>query len=196
LTTAARHLGRGAALKINDVFWSTFLSHADFFSPAQGNHHSGPDTALTIDGLTKASTAFLDQADGDGALVGVDAKILLVPNALSVPANQLMSSTEIRQNGGDDSYGIANPHAGLYQVVRSSYLSKQPSPQASDRAWYLLADPRDLPVIEFLTLNGNERPTIEGADANFDILGFQMRGILDFGVALQDPRGGVKMASE
>ena len=41
-------------------------------------------------------------------------------------------------------------------------------------------------------LNGNESPTIETADADFSVLGIQMRGFHDFGVSLQDPRGGVK----
>jgi hypothetical protein len=37
-------------------------------------------------------------------------------------------------------------------------------------------------------------PTVETAEADFSVLGIQMRGYFDFGVALQDWRGGVKMA--
>ena len=66
----------------------------------------------------------------------------------------------------------------------------------SSKAWYLLADPNDLPVIEVAFLNGQESPTIETADADFNVLGVQMRGYHDFGVALQDPRGGVKAKGE
>ena len=33
------------------------------------------------------------------------------------------------------------------------------------------------------------RPTVESADADFNVLGVQMRGYHDFGVALQEPRG-------
>jgi len=44
--------------------------------------------------------------------------------------------------------------------------------------------------------NGQESPTIETADADFSVLGVQMRGYHDFGVALQDHRGGVKSKGE
>jgi hypothetical protein len=43
---------------------------------------------------------------------------------------------------------------------------------------------------------GQEAPTIETAEADFDVLGVQMRGFHDFGCALQDPRGGVKAKGE
>jgi hypothetical protein len=45
-------------------------------------------------------------------------------------------------------------------------------------------------------LNGQESPTIETTDADFKELGVQMRGYHDFGVALQDYRGGVKAKGE
>ena len=66
----------------------------------------------------------------------------------------------------------------------------------SAKAWYLLADPSDLPVIEMAFLNGQEAPTVETSDADFNMLGIRMRGYHDFGVNLQDPRGGVKSKGE
>ncbi|HPD31737.1 MAG TPA: hypothetical protein PLL20_17230, partial [Phycisphaerae bacterium] len=66
----------------------------------------------------------------------------------------------------------------------------------SAKAWYLLADPDDLPVIEVAFLNGQQTPTVERADADFNVLGIQFRGYFDFGVALQDYRAGVKMKGE
>jgi hypothetical protein len=45
-------------------------------------------------------------------------------------------------------------------------------------------------------LNGQEAPTIESAEADFNVLGVQMRGYHDFGVNLQDNRGGVKSAGQ
>ena len=42
-------------------------------------------------------------------------------------------------------------------------------------------------MIEVAFLNGNESPTIETAEADFNVLCVQMRGYHDFGVALQDP---------
>ena len=43
-------------------------------------------------------------------------------------------------------------------------------------------------MIEVAFLNGQESPTIETADADSNVLGVQMRGYHDFGVALQDPK--------
>ena len=57
----------------------------------------------------------------------------------------------------------------------------------SEKAWHLVAGPRDLPVIEVAFLNGQESPTIEAAEADFDLLGIQFRGHFNFGVGLQDP---------
>ena len=42
-------------------------------------------------------------------------------------------------------------------------------------------------MIEVAFLNGQESPTIETADADFNMLGIQMRGYHDFGVNLQEP---------
>jgi hypothetical protein len=51
-------------------------------------------------------------------------------------------------------------------------------------------------LIEVAFLNGQEAPTIETADADFNVLGVQMRGYHDFGVALQDPRAAIKCKGE
>jgi hypothetical protein len=125
--------------------------------------------------------------------------VILVPTALSAIATVLYKSLEIRKTGTDDpsvSYTVANPHTGKFRVEVSRYLSNTQYTGYSDKAWYLLADPLDLPVIEVAFLNGQEAPTIETADADFNVLGVQMRGYHDFGVALQEPRGGVKCKGE
>jgi len=41
-----------------------------------------------------------------------------------------------------------------------------------------------------------EPPTIETADADFNVLGIPMRGYRDFGCALQAPKGGIKNKGE
>ena len=105
-----------------------------------------------------------------------------------------MNSTEIRPGSGDaESVAISNPHANMYKVVRSSYLSRSQSPHASEDAWYVLADPKDLAAVEIVTLTGKVEPTIDSAEADFNILGISMRGYSDFGIALQDPRAVVRM---
>jgi phage major head subunit gpT-like protein len=196
LTAVPRRLGRGGALKLNEVFWGEFLNNAAFFTPANRNYAEGPETALGIDALTQAEQVFLDQTDPDGHPLAVAPAVLLVPNALYVPAAQIMNSTELRDPSSTKKTPVANPHAGKFRPVRSSYLSNPKYTGHSGKAWYVLADPADMPVIEVAFLNGQQQPTVESADADFNTLGIQMRGYHDFGVAKQEPRGGVKMKGE
>jgi phage major head subunit gpT-like protein len=196
ITTVPRKLGRGSGLKINDVFWTIFLANSAFFKAANLNYVEGADTALTIDGLTKVEKAFMDQKDSDGKPIGVMPAVMLVPTALSAMATQLFKSVEIRDTTASTKYPVANPHQGKFRAEVSRYLSNSRYTGHSEKAWYLLADPRDLPVIEVAFLNGQESPTIETAEADFNVLGIQMRGYHDFGCALQDPRGGAKAKGE
>ncbi len=196
ITTVPRKLGRGSGLKINDVFWSIFMNNAAFFTAGNNNYLTGADTALGIDGLTKAEVAFNNLVDPDGKPLGVMPQVILVPTALSAMGTMLFKSLEFRDTTTNTKTPIANPHQGKFRVEVSRYLSNTQYTGFSDKAWYLLADPTDLPVIEVAFLNGQESPTIETADADFNMLGIQMRGYHDFGVNLQEPRGGVKSKGE
>ena len=196
ITLVPRKLGRGSGLKLNDVFWKAFLNHAAFFTAGNKNYLTGVDTALGIDGLTKAETAFMEQVDADGKPIGVMPSILLVAPSLSALGAQLNKALELRDNTSGVKYPITNPHQGKFQTEVSRYLSNSLFPGNSQKAWYLLANPNDLPVIEVAFLNGQESPVIETAEADFNVLGIQARGYHDFGVALQDPRGGIKSKGE
>ncbi|MGD8453651.1 MAG: hypothetical protein PVJ57_17705 [Phycisphaerae bacterium] len=196
ITTVPRKLGRGSGLKINDVFWSTFMNNGAFFCVGNKNYLSGADTALSIGGLSKAEVAFLEQTDPNGKPLGSMPVILLVPTGLSATGTGLYKSLEIRDTTASTRYPVANPHVGKFRVEVSRYLSNSQYPGHSSKAWHLLADPQDLAVIEVAFLNGQESPTIETADADFNVLGVQMRGYHDFGVALQEPCGGVKSKGE
>jgi len=196
ITTVPRKLGTGSGKTINDIFWKTFLANSAFFAAGNNNFISGADTALGIDGLTKAEVTFMDQVDSDGKPLGVMPTILLVPTALSAMGSQLFKSMELRDNGSSAKYPVSNPHQGKFRVEVSRYLSNAAYTGKSSKAWYLLAGAEDLPVIEVAFLNGQEAPTIETAEQSFNRLGIQMRGYHDFGVALQDPRGGVKAKGE
>jgi len=196
ITTVPRKLGRGSGLKINDIFWTVFLANSDFFKTANKNYLTGTDTVLSIDGLTKAEVAFLDQTDSDGKPIGIMPAVVLVPTALSAIGTMLYKSLEIRDTTASMKYPVANPHQGKFRTEVSRYLANSAYTGNSAKAWYLLADPADLPVIEVAFLNGQESPTIETADADFNVLGIQMRGYHDFGVNLQDPKGGCKAKGE
>ena len=194
LSALPTRIGRGAALKLNQVFWAAFLANSSFYTTARKNYASGATTAFGIDSLTAAEQLFLDQVDTDGQPLAISPAVLLVPTALNAKAAQLMNATEIRDTTASTKYPTANPHAGKFRTLYSAYLSNSTLTGNSSTAWYLLANPADLPVIEMAFLNGKEVPTVETAEADFSVLGIQMRGYFDFGVALQDWRGGVKMA--
>jgi hypothetical protein len=197
ITTVPRKSGRGSGLKINDIFWTIFLANSSFFTAGAKNYLSGAATNLGMDSLTLAEQTFMDQVDSDGKPIGIMPAIMLVPTALSALGTQLYKATEIRDNTANKgAYPTNNPHTGKYRVEVSRYLANAKYTGYSAKAWYLLSDPADLPVIEVAFLKGQESPTIETAAADFDVLGIEMRGYHDFGVSLQDNRGGTKVKGE
>ena len=188
LTGVPRRLGRGGALKLNDIFWTVFLDNSTFYTTARLNE-STADGTLGLTGLSQAYVIFLNQTDPDSKPLGVEPKILLVPTALKTTALQLMNSEKLK---GDADEPDVNVWRGRFAVHSSPYMSNAAYTGYSAVAWYLLADPNEMPVIEIAALNGNVMPVVETADADFNVLGVQMRGYSDIGVALQEYRGGVR----
>jgi len=197
-TDIPRQIGMGAAEAIADAVWGLWLRNPvcndgkPFFSADHRNFAAGADTALTVDGLTKAEVVFGEQAKPNGRPLGIPASILLVPTALKVPAEMLMKSVLLNENTTTPKPS-ANPHTGKFEVVSSVYLSSAAFTGHSSKAWYLLSDPNRLPAIEIAFLNGVDRPTVEKTDADFNTLGIAFRGYIDFGVREQDFRGALKM---
>jgi phage major head subunit gpT-like protein len=193
LEVLPRRLGRGAGLKINDVFWTEFLADAGtFYTTARGNYFDGASSALSIDSLGTAEQYFMDQTDDDGKPLGAMPSMLVVPTALYATARQIFASTEVRNPSGTKQDPVANIYNGKYDPIVSAYLGNSSYTGYSAAAWYLLANPSDIPVIETVFLNGQEAPTVESADADFNTLGIQLRGYHDFGVNKQEYRGAVK----
>ncbi len=122
---------------------------------------------------------------------------LVVPTTLRITALNLVNSLfTVATNTSQTSVlsPSGNVLQGSYDVVSSPYMENSTYTGNSNAAWYLLADPSDMPVIEVCFLNGVQMPTVETADADFNILGIAMRGVHDFGVASQEYRGGVRSA--
>ena len=202
-TDIPRQIGMGAAEAIADAVWGLWLRNpvqADgkaFFHTDHANYVEGADTALSVDGLTDAEVKFGQQTKPNGKPLGMPASILLVPTALKVPAEMLMKSVQLNETTtANKAKPSTNPHVGKFDVVSSVYLSNASFTGASSKAWYLLADPNRLPAIEIAFLNGVDRPTVEKTDADFNTLGIQFRGYIDFGVREQDHRGALKMKGE
>lgn len=193
-----QRLGRGAGEAINDAVWTLLLSNPDsFFSAANANLATGAATALSFDSLQTAEQMFLDQTRPNGRPLGIPPSILLVPTALAGTARRLYKSDTVLEGRGQTKttmVPIANIYAGRFEPQVSAYLSNAAYTGYSATAWYLFADPRILAAIEVAFLNGQQNPTVERADADFNTFGVQFRGYVDFGVAMQDHRAAAKMA--
>jgi hypothetical protein len=202
-TDIPRQIGMGAAEAIAEAVWALWLRNPlqsdgkAFFHADHNNYSEGADTALSIDGLTAAEILFAQQVKPNGKPLGIMPSLLLVPPGLKVAAEMLMKSLQLNETTTTNKAKPAtNPHAGKFDVVSSVYLSNTSFSNASNKAWYLLADPNRLSAIEVAFLNGVDRPTVEKTDADFSTLGVQFRGYIDFGVREQDHRGAVKLKGE
>lgn len=191
LTVAPAKLGRGGALKLNNIFWTAFLNNSSFFTTGRGNANEGVAT-MTTAGLSATETLFANQTDPNGDPLGMEASILLVPTAHKSAASTLMNSERLIDGTGTAAQGDSNVWRDRFTVESSPYMSNSNYTGYSAEAWYLLADPSVLPVIEIAALYGNVMPVIESADAEFNTLGVQMRGYSDVGVTKQEYRGGVR----
>jgi hypothetical protein len=206
LTTLPQLMGRGAGLKINDVFWTLFnnpgndeggstafwaATHTITGQSGNANYFSGASTNLQSTSLDTAVLTFRQQVDPKNFPLGVAPSILLYPPELEGIAWQLLNST-LLITGSTGKNPADNQWKSRFTPAQSAYLSNSNYTGYSTTAWYLLANPNIIPVIEACFLNGQEQPTVQTAQADFNRLGVDMRGFSDFGVSMQNFRGGVK----
>lgn len=179
--------GRAAANSFNDVFWTAFLDDSAFFTAGNRNIQSS-GVALSIAGLEDAEKGFYAITAADGKPTGIKPAILLTPIALKNLAKQLYNDVSLGVTGVGNSKQVSpvsNPYAGQFKPVSSPYL-------VNAKDYYLLADPMDCAVIQAVFLNGRQEPFVESSAAEFNTLGILYRAYMDWGVALQDPKGGYK----
>jgi phage head maturation protease len=193
-----RLLGRGAANKLESLFWTLVLANTNsFFSSGNGNYMSGAETVLGIYGLAAGVQIFRDQVDDNGDPIMVSPKYLVVPTTLEVMAWELFKSTSVVAAGDTD---LVRPDgqvfAGKYEPQVSPFLNNANYTGNSEKAWYLFGDPSDVAAFGICYLDGVENPIIEQREADFNELGVQFRGYIDFGVCQIDPRGAVKSKGE
>ena len=181
-------LGRGSAMKLNDLFWETFLGNlGTIFTSTRTNYISGSTTNLGIDGvgLALGQKAWRQRtsptADGTKR-VGGTAKFLLVPPELETIADALY----VGRNNSSVKVSDVNTFAGKYNPICAPQLSDSSITGYSTTAWYLLGDKSMGSPMVVSFLNGQETPTVESADADFSTLGIEFRGYHDFGVDLGD----------
>jgi hypothetical protein len=211
-------IGMGAAYALAEKVWSVFLNGTDsqgvtVFSTGHSNYVNG---SITNNGITQSTSAlsttslavaiqkFQEQTKPDGRPLMFQPKILLVPPALRNTARQIYKSTELRQivtalgstnAAATTEVQSTNIYQGEYEPVVEPYIGSALAPTGStgsDAAWYLFAAPEQLALVELVFLNGQQTPTVESSEADFDVLGLAHRGFFDFGCKLMEYRAAVK----
>lgn len=192
LVDAPMKLGRGAGLKLNDIFWTEWLGGegAGFWASGNSNINTGA-ADMTVAGLTATEVIFMNQVDYDGFPLGITPAILVVPTALKAAAVALMDPQSRFITGSDVTKSDSNPFKGRFRVESSPYMSNSSYSGQSSQEWYMMADPNELAVIEIVALNGRIEPLIDQAETDFSTLGIQMRAIADIGVNLQEKKASV-----
>lgn len=192
----AKAMGQAARRKLSDLVYETLLSATTFFSTVNGNLLSGPDSALTADGLSKAITLMGSQRNEQGDDLDIKPAVLVVPSELALTAQALLVSETMQRNVEQPTTNVLRNIVGLQVEPRLSNLVKFGS-KASKKHWYLFGASFTSPqLVAFL--NGQENPTVEffGLDTTPERLAVSWRVVFDFGTAMGDAKAAVRSRGE
>jgi hypothetical protein len=186
-------LGRGAAKKFNTVFWTAFINNSSFYTTALTNYIEGSTTNLGTDGvglglMVKAFRTMTSPSADGLKRVGQDLNPskILVPPELETIALQLWGTA----NQGAVAVSSSNIFAGRFRPVVQWRLSNSAFTGYSTTAFYMFGDTVKPMLVTFL--NGQQAPTVESTDADFDTLGVLFRGYHDFGADKSEYLAGIK----
>jgi len=179
LTESSRKLGFAAARTFNTDFWAALEDAVTAnFTGANANTTTG---VLTVTTLAAAELLFLALKDDDNNPIGTNATTLLCGATSYGPARTLYASSALI--GATAKAASKNIYENMFEPVFSTYLSTLP--------WYLVGNPLGVPLMDAAFLNGNEMPTVETAETDFNTLGIQMRCYYDYGVSFAEPMSAV-----
>jgi Mu-like prophage major head subunit gpT len=179
----------------NPFFYARTVATSTFGGGACNSNlvPSGATSALSSSALQLAAQLFYKQVKPNGQPLGVMPAILLYPPELDQTAIELMNAAFLVYGGSSASrQPNTNIWQGRFKPVMCPYLSNSAIANYSTTAWYLFAEPNRMPAMQTAFLNGQETPTVQTAQANFNELGIDIRGFHDYGFAFQNPRGAVK----
>jgi len=198
-------MGELFATSIEEEFFNSYINRNDFVtSGTNQNYMEGSATALDIAALKSAYTYWGNKVI-NGRPITAAPKYIVCGIPLKVTADEIYKNATI-QPAATKNTNLQfpnNPYVGLLEVVASPYLSNtalrlQETGAAmsgqSDTQWFLQADPNKLPSQIVGFLNGRRTPYLEvqgvgSWDAEFDVLGCQMRIFGDFGVGYAESYG-------
>ena len=117
-------------------------------------------TALAVESLTTAYQAMLAFVDQESSPINNAPKYLVVPPALQLTAQKILTSAWVQKFDSDNAYPVANALNNLgLQLVVDPWLPIIDTTNGQT-GWYLFADPAEIPVLEFDHLQGHEVPEI------------------------------------
>jgi phage major head subunit gpT-like protein len=192
LNDLRNRFGIGAAVALNKVFWTAWTAAyngAAFWTAARGNLVTG--SALAEAGLNTAVKSFRNMAGPDGNMLNLEPDRLLVPPDLEATARKLYVSQEQRDTTASTKFPTTNIYFNRFRPVIVPELGNSAYTGYSATTWYLLSNPAVLASAIVCFLDGNESPTIETADTDFETLGIQFRGYHDFGCSMSEYRASV-----
>ncbi|HAN97145.1 MAG TPA: hypothetical protein DCQ98_06800 [Planctomycetaceae bacterium] len=190
LDQRATILGRMGARSVEEKVFELLLANTGNFFHTDNANLITP--ALTFAGLSTGVATFGKMVDAGGSPILVPPSILLTGVTLAETADSLYQDKEFGVGTSAKAQErINNTHKGRYKPVSSPYIDNTAIRNAagealsgqSSTAWFLLADPQDMPVIVVGFVNGRSVPYVESSDSVFSKLGFETRAYLDFGVA-------------
>lgn len=187
----ASMMGRAAARTVgNDVYdiLTANAAMADgvtvFHASSHGGNLTSSGTAMSVASLSVGKKIMRLQKDPNSRdVVGVSPQTLVVPVALEDTALTLISAETDFSNANSKKPNI---HRNTLKVVSDPRLDV-----ASATAWYLIANPNEIPLLEVAFLDGNQTPYLE-SQQGFTIDGTQWKVRMDYGVSANDWRGGYK----
>lgn len=160
-----KRFGRSAARSIANFVAVTLLEGngacfdgVALFHTTHSNLGTGGGSAISSANIQTGISALNDQTVL-GVFHSVSPKWLLIPTQLQWTARQILNSAIIVATGGDTAGGVVtqlgnkNVLDGALGIVIDPFLS-------SSTAWYVLADPSDVPVLDVIFLNGKQTPDL------------------------------------
>jgi hypothetical protein len=157
LTQQPLRFGRAAARTLaTDIVVNTIEANdtaydgTALFHSSHSNLDTGGGSVLTADNVTEARVA-ITRAEFEGQPMNLQPRYLVVPPELEHTARVIMESEMIPQPG--TGVGNMNYLRNSLQVVVEPMLT-------STTAWYVFADPADVPVVEVAFLNGKSEPDL------------------------------------
>jgi hypothetical protein len=178
--------GRGAAQTEADLLVSLLTANngnganlADgsplYGTGANRGNKAAAGAVINVDSLGAARQSLRNMKDIDGKTpINATPRHLVTGPALETVAEQFLHTIS-----AVDSTKV-NPFAGA--------LNLHVDPRLTDNSWRLFADPAEVATIMIAYLNGADGPMVE-TKLGWDVLGVEVRAVLDFGCGVNDFRG-------